>query len=110
MAADLSIYHNRVSKLFNWASAAEDWNQYRLTDEQIEFFHTNGYLAGIRLLNDEQIEVLRNELAELINPNHPGHDLFYEFHSNEATDPSTVLFHALGAWRLELPGSRAGRR
>ena len=103
MAADLSIYHNRVSKLFNWASAAEDWNQYRLTDEQIEFFHTNGYLAGIRLLNDEQIEVLRNELAELINPNHPGHDLFYEFHSNEATDPSTVLFHALGAWRI-APG------
>src|SRR5438034_210876 len=103
MAADLSIYHNRISKLFNWASAAEDWNQYRLTDEQIEFFHTNGYLAGIRLLNDEQIEVLRNELAELINPNHPGHDLFYEFHSNEATDPSTVLFHALGAWRI-APG------
>ena len=106
MAADLSIYHNRVSKLFNWASAAEDWNQYRLTDEQIEFFHTNGYLAGIRLLNDEQIEVLRNELAELINPNHPGHDLFYEFHSNEATDPSTVLFHALGAWRI-APGFHA---
>src|SRR5438132_7552363 len=103
MAADLSIYHNRVSKLFNLASAAEDWNQYRLTDEQIEFFHTNGYLAGIRLLNDEQIEVLRNELAELINPNYPGHDLFYEFHSNEATDPSTVLFHALGAWRI-APG------
>jgi hypothetical protein len=33
----------------------------------------------------------------------PGHRLFYEFHSNESTDPSTVLFHALGAWRLS-PG------
>jgi ectoine hydroxylase-related dioxygenase (phytanoyl-CoA dioxygenase family) len=26
--------------------------------------------------------------------------LFYEYHHNEATDPATILFHALGAWRV----------
>ena len=52
------------------------------------------------MLNAEQIETLRDELAALIDSNHPGHQLFYEFHSNESHDPATVLFHALGAWRI----------
>src|SRR5438445_2005272 len=103
MAADLSTRHRPISKLFKSPLRAEEWSEFRLTDAQIELFHANGYLAGIRVLNDEQIEALRNELACLIDLNHPGHDLFYEFHSNESTDPSTVLFHALGAWRI-APG------
>jgi ectoine hydroxylase-related dioxygenase (phytanoyl-CoA dioxygenase family) len=55
------------------------------------------------MLDDWQVERLKNELAELSDVNHPGHKLFYEFHSNESTDPSTILFHALGAWRI-TPG------
>jgi len=100
MVADLSTTHRPLTDLFQLPSTAEDWNQYRLTEDQVEFFHTNGYLAGIRALNDDQIEALRTELRRLIDPSHPGHHLFYEFHSNESTDPSTVLFHALGAWRI----------
>jgi len=103
MLADLSRYHTLLTELFKWPARVEDWDQYRLTRDQIEFFHTQGYLAGIRLLNDEQIETLRTELAGLIDPDHPGNGLFYEFHSNESTDPSTVLFHSLGAWRI-APG------
>src|SRR6266496_4245186 len=100
MTADLSIIHKPITALFQHPSGVADWNQYRLTNDQIEFFNTNGYLAGVRVLDDKQIEVLRKELMELIDPNHPGHHLFYEFHSNESADPSTVLFHALGAWRI----------
>ena len=103
MMIDLSRKQGPINYLFKRPATLEDWDQYRLTQDQIEFFHANGYLAGIRLLNDEQIETLRAELAELIDPAHPGHALFYEFHSNESTDPSTVLFHALGAWRI-TPG------
>src|SRR5213083_2956550 len=103
MAADLSKHHQPITNLFKWPSAAKDLNQYRLTDEQIEFFHENGYLAGLQVLDHSQIEALRGELTELIDPIHPGHALFYEFHSNESTDPATVLFHALGAWRI-MPG------
>ena len=42
-------------------------------------------------------------LAGLMDPSHPGHHLFYEYHTNESKDPNTVLFHALGAWRI-TPG------
>jgi ectoine hydroxylase-related dioxygenase (phytanoyl-CoA dioxygenase family) len=100
MMLDLSRPHRPLTNLFKQPLTPGDWNQYRLTEDQIEFFHANGYLAGIRILNDEQIDALHRDLAELIDPNHPGQKLFYEFHSNESTNPNTVLFHALGAWRI----------
>jgi len=42
-------------------------------------------------------------LAEFFNPQHEGHELWYEYHTNESSRPDTVLFHALGAWRIR-PG------
>jgi ectoine hydroxylase-related dioxygenase (phytanoyl-CoA dioxygenase family) len=103
MFADLSVHHAPITGVFEQPATAEACEQYQLTKGQVDFYHEHGYLAGIRVLTDEQIEVLRAELAELIDPAHPGHHFFYEFHSNESTDPSTVLFHALGAWRI-TPG------
>jgi hypothetical protein len=96
---DLSSVHHPLGALFP-LSTLQDRQPFRLTDEQIAFFHQNGYLAGVRILTDDQIELLRSELQELSNPQHPRHELWYEFHSNESADPAQVLFHALGAWRL----------
>lgn len=96
MTQDLSQYHHPIGDL----SSSSD---HRLSPEQIEFYETYGYLAGNRMLTDEQVDVLRAELAELANPSHPGHHLFYEYHSNESPDPEKILFHALGAWRI-APG------
>ena len=103
MSEDLSNYHEPVSNFFTTPTTQEEWDQYRLTNEQIEFFHEFGYLSGIQILNTPQIEKLCDELAEITNPKYPSHHLFYEFHSNESEDPTKVLFHALGAWRL-TPG------
>jgi len=99
-ASDLSKVHQLVSDLFREPVTADEWDQYKLSEEQVDFFNTNGFLAGVKMLDEKQIERLRNELSGLIQADHPGHDLFYEFHSNESADPSTVLFHALGAWRI----------
>ena len=74
--------------------------KFKLTDEQISFFNENGFLAGIKMLDDAQVNFLRNELSEVADPGHPAHSLYYEFHSNESADPATILFHALGAWRI----------
>jgi ectoine hydroxylase-related dioxygenase (phytanoyl-CoA dioxygenase family) len=78
---------------------ATEGNRYRLTEEQIEFYNLNGYLAGIRILSDEQVEELRSELADLAEPTNAARHLFYEYNSNESANPDTILFHALGAWR-----------
>lgn len=97
---DLSTVHHLISDLFQWPCGPGAWEPYKLSREQVEFFHENGYLSGIRMLDDRQMSIIRDELSEIANPAHPGHDLFYEFHSNESADPSTILFHALGAWRI----------
>ena len=86
--------------MFRWPQTKAEWQQYALTDEQVAFFRENGYLAGVKMLDEEQIEILRNELVELVDETHPGRELFYEYNSNESTDPQTILFHALGAWRV----------
>lgn len=99
MPHDLSTVDHPLGRLFPGA-ALQDRRAHRLTDEQIVFFQTHGYVSGIRILTNEQIEILRAELQDLTNPRHPRHELWYEFHSNESTDPAQVLFHALGAWRL----------
>jgi len=100
MVEDLSTHHNLIGDLFKKPITPEEWAQYRLSDDQVQFYRENGYLAGIRVLHDEQIEVLRTELNDLVDPSHPGNELFYEFNSNESADPAKILFHALGAWRI----------
>jgi len=100
MIEDLSLRHELVSDLFELPKLPADWRKHRLTESQIGFYHQNGYLPGVRLLDDEQVAVLREELSALVEPSYPGNRLFYEYNSNEAADKATVLFHALGAWRI----------
>lgn len=102
MTEDLSTRHGPIGPLFRRPGTAGEWARYRLSDEQVGFFREHGYLAGVRVLSDEQVEALRAELNELIDPSHPLNHLFYEFHANESRDPSRVLFHALGAWRVSV--------
>lgn len=103
MDRDLSTVHGLLTNLFQWPVNSPAWDALRLTSEQVEFFHENGYLAGVKLLDDVHVEKLRSELDQLTNADHPGRDLFYEYNSNESTDPDTILFHSLGAWRV-MPG------
>jgi ectoine hydroxylase-related dioxygenase (phytanoyl-CoA dioxygenase family) len=103
MAADLSTRHELVGNLLSLPKTPAEWERYKLTDEQVAFYHEQGYLAGVRILTDEQIAKLRTELAEFFDPKHAGHELWYEYHTNESNQPDTILFHALGAWRLR-PG------
>lgn len=97
---DLADKHHLVTNLFKLPKSLEEWNEYRLTEEQVAHFHEYGYVSGIKMLTEDQVAVLRNELEEIRDPKHPAHKLFYEFHSNQSTDPNTVLFHSLGHWRI----------
>lgn len=100
---DLSKRHQLVSDLFSYPQTPEAWEPYRLSDEQVAFFHEQGYLPDIKLLEEWQVAILNEELAAIADPDHPANDLFYEFHSNESADPDAVLFHSLGHWRI-TPG------
>jgi ectoine hydroxylase-related dioxygenase (phytanoyl-CoA dioxygenase family) len=103
MSEDLSKKHGPITDVFRLPTSRDEWDRYRLSDEQIDFYRRNGYLAGVRLLQDDQVDLLRSQLEGLFDPNHEGNELFHEYHTNESTDPNLVLFHALGAWRI-TPG------
>lgn len=100
MAEDLSKYHHPLGNVFARVESRGELDAYRLSDAQVEFYRENGYLSGVRVLTEEQVEVLRGELETFFQADHPGHELWYEYHTNESATPSTVLFHALGAWRI----------
>lgn len=100
---DFASEHQPVSQLFRQPQNPEEWEKYKLTEEQVAFFHENGYLSNIKLLEEWQVDQLNEELAAITEPSHPGNSLFYEFHSNESSDPNAVLFHSLGHWRI-TPG------
>ena len=100
--SDLSKQHRPISKLFKWPEKQSEWEQYKLSRDQLDFFDEYGYLSNIKLLEEWQVEKLNEELAEIADPAHPAHELYYEFHSNESADPNAILFHALGAWRISV--------
>ncbi|MEX2594173.1 MAG: phytanoyl-CoA dioxygenase family protein [Anditalea sp.] len=97
---DLSQYHGLVSDIFKQPATQEEWEQYRLSDDQVNFFQEYGYLTDVKMLEEWQVDQLNEELSCITDPQHSGNHFFYTFHSNESADPNAVLFHALGAWRI----------
>ncbi len=101
--SDLADRHELITDIFRSPQTAAGWDRYRLTREQVAFFHEHGYLAGIRVLTEEQADRILPEIDEAMNPSSPGIELFNQYYSNESEDPSRILFHALGGWRFR-PG------
>ncbi len=100
MTTDLGLKSGLLTDLFACPTQPEEWLQYTLSEEQLLHYKDKGYLHGVKLLNQDQVEALRSQLGEMTDPAHPGREFFYEYHSNESEDPDTTLFHALGAWRV----------
>lgn len=97
---DLSKFHYLIGELFKWPQQSSEWDKFTLNEDQVAFFNENGYLPNIKILEEWQVDQLNEELKIIMDPDHPSQSLFYEFHSNESSDPDTVLFHSLGHWRI----------
>jgi ectoine hydroxylase-related dioxygenase (phytanoyl-CoA dioxygenase family) len=103
MISDLSLQHQPTGAFSSLPETPDQWKAFQLTPQQVADYERDGYLSGVRILDDAQIDRLLEELEVFFEPDHPGRELWYEYHTNESNDPNTVLFHALGAWRI-APG------
>lgn len=103
LANDLANYSHPIANIFKQPTTAAEWEQYVLSKEQVDFFKENGYLSGVKILAEEQVDLLNQELVKLQSVHGEEKELFYYYQSNESEDPSKVLFHAIGAWRV-TPG------
>ncbi|XP_065884452.1 uncharacterized protein [Dysidea avara] len=99
---DLSTVHVPIGGLFDQPQTGKEWHKYKLTQEQVDSYWTNGYLPNIRVLSEDQCDKLLEDYKVFLDPDklHPGHGLFFEFHRNQGGDPNNVLLHALGHWRI----------
>jgi len=100
---DLADYSRPICNIFKQPGGAKEWEQYMLTEEQVRSFEENGFVSGIQILTDKQVDLLNEELVKLQAVSIEEKKLFYHYESNESGDPNKVLFHAIGAWRL-TPG------
>ncbi|WP_147678054.1 phytanoyl-CoA dioxygenase family protein [Algibacter pacificus] len=99
---DLSKHNSPLSNLFKQPETPEEWMQYALTEEQIAFYKKSGYLSGVKIMTEAQVDILNEELEKLQKVNEEQKKLFYHYKSNESEDPNKVLFHAIGGWRVML--------
>jgi ectoine hydroxylase-related dioxygenase (phytanoyl-CoA dioxygenase family) len=100
---DLANYSHPISSMFEQPKNTKDWEQYMLTEEQIQSFTNNGFVSGIKIMTEEQVAILNEELVKLQSLTADEKELFYHYQTNESEDPEKVLFHAIGAWRV-TPG------
>lgn len=97
---DLATLHHPITEQFAQPSSPEEWQKYALSVAQIAFYKKNGFLSGIKVMTAEQVDAFNKELEQLLDPTPEQQELFYHYQSNESVDPTKVLFHALGAWRV----------
>ncbi|MDA0659572.1 MAG: phytanoyl-CoA dioxygenase family protein [Planctomycetota bacterium] len=103
MAQDLSLIHEPIGDFLSDIDRTLSDAVCELTAEQIKKYREEGFLSGIDVLSPSQCDQLCAELADITLPDHAGREYWYEYHVNESQTPETVLFHALGAWRVR-PG------
>lgn len=97
---DLGSIHRPLTDLFPAPEGAEAWDAFALSAAQVDAYERDGFVRGVRVLDDAQVDAVNAALAEVMTPGCAGAEHFYEYHANESAEPGTVLFHALGAWRV----------
>jgi len=100
LSIDLADHSGPIGGMFVQPKSSKEWEQYMLTQEQIDAYVKDGFIRGVRILSEEQVDLLNGELVKLQSIDTEGRKLFYHFESNESVDPEKVLFHAIGGWRI----------
>jgi hypothetical protein len=57
---DLSQRHGPITELFERPGGRQAWDRYRLSEAQLQFYREHGYVENVRLLSEEQCDLLWN--------------------------------------------------
>ncbi|XP_059145483.1 phytanoyl-CoA dioxygenase domain-containing protein 1-like [Physella acuta] len=99
---DWSTVQGPSGALYPPIQSKSEWQNYRLTEQELTTFERDGYLNHVRVLSDEQCDRILEDYKYFLDETqpHPNMDLMYEYHRNQTGDVNNVLMHALGHWRL----------
>ncbi len=74
---------------------------FELTPDQVRFYHDNGYVRGGRVLDDRQLDALREGLERIRRGENPRLGELYEVDEAWRKDPDKAVFHILGMWLID---------
>jgi len=100
-ARPLSQHHEPLGERFPRAETTAQRAAFALDEEQRAAFARDGYLAPIRVLDDAQVEELRERLERLRAGLAEHEDTLYEVEAAWREKPDEVVFHCLGAWMVD---------
>lgn len=74
---------------------------FELSDSQLADFERDGFLTGLRILNDEQLVALRERLELMRERMHALQSELHEVEVAWLERPDEAVLHFLGAWRVD---------
>ncbi|MCC6489409.1 MAG: phytanoyl-CoA dioxygenase family protein [Candidatus Hydrogenedentes bacterium] len=93
--------HRMAGTLFASQAEAGGASKFRLTDAQVAEYRERGFVKGPRVLNERQIEVLREGLERIRTGENERLPELYEIDDAWKKAPEKSVFHFLGAWRID---------
>jgi len=98
-AERLEKTHGPVTALF--PPPGGDRTRWALSEEQVAFFERNGFVKGGPVLDERQMEALREGLEAIRRNENPRTGELYEVDEDYRREPDTNVFHILGAWLID---------
>jgi ectoine hydroxylase-related dioxygenase (phytanoyl-CoA dioxygenase family) len=97
----LERIHGPITAAFPRLRSSDDVGRFRLSDETCARFERDGYVAGLPILDREQVALLRERLEGLQRRIHDLTPHLYEVEEAWLRNPDSVVFHMLGAWKVD---------
>lgn len=98
---DYKTIHRICGNLFRPLQSEEQRRQCMLSEEQVQFYRENGFVKGPRILDDHQIQVLRDSLERIRQGQNRRIEELYEVDEDYKKAPEQNVFHFLGAWMID---------
>src|ERR1041385_7647348 len=93
--------HRPAGQLFPPATSTADVRKSSLSPEQIRRYEKNGYLAGIQVLTDRQLQLLRNRLEEMIADDFPRRRELMGLPAQAGATRNQQMIYFQGAWLVD---------
>src|SRR5712671_3242806 len=96
----LANRHHMIGDLYSKASTPSDLEKHRLTPSQVAAYHETGFVGPVRLLDDRQVQILRDMLEEMLDPGYPHADELIGRPKLQDGERRGVIYFQ-GAWAVE---------
>ena len=98
---ELERIHGYVARAFPRVESPRDFARWELTADQVAAFHERGFVAGVKVLEQEQVAELRERLDRIRSEMGRYADRLYEIEADYLARPDEVVLHFLGAWLID---------